>query len=194
MAFFQTFSYRLIIIVLVSEPEVRPLDEVDVFEDLVQQILPGRFSLKMFSFSKIFLWRKHSLMWLGIWYISSEECVLNKSIKIRQIKRRYFCCCRHTIADSLALVGFREKKNQKNLLADISDFPNWSRAIWSQHPSPSHHPGVHKVPRLINGEFLGFPDCVRMRGVASLEQPHGAMATWMFRDTYGISRFSIRTL
>ena len=113
MVFFQTFSYRLIIIVLVSEPEVRPLDEVDVFEDLVQQILPGRFSLKMFSFSKIFLWRKHSLMWLGIWSISSEECVLNKSIKIRQIKRRYFCCCRHTIADSLALVGFREKKNQK---------------------------------------------------------------------------------
>ena len=55
MAFIQTFSYRLIIIVLVAQPEVRPLDEVDVFEDLVQQILPGRFSLKMFSFSKIFL-------------------------------------------------------------------------------------------------------------------------------------------
>ena len=99
--FFQTFSYRLIIIVLVSQPEVRPLNEIDVFKDLVQQILPGRFSLKMFSFSKIFLWRKHSLMWLGIWYISSEECVLNKSIKIHQIKPRYFCCCRHTIADSM---------------------------------------------------------------------------------------------
>ena len=55
MAFIQILSYRLIIIVLVAQPEVRPLDEVDVFEDLVQQILPGRFSLKMFSFSKIFL-------------------------------------------------------------------------------------------------------------------------------------------
>ena len=55
MAFIQILSYRLIIIVLIPQPEVRPLDEVDVFEDLVQQILPGRFSLKMFSFSKIFL-------------------------------------------------------------------------------------------------------------------------------------------
>ena len=52
MAFIQTFSYRLIIIVLVPQPEVRPLDEVDVFKD---HIFPGRFSLKMFSFSKIFL-------------------------------------------------------------------------------------------------------------------------------------------